>query len=188
MGLAISRSKLISSSASAFEAQRKNNFRVRFDSVINGDDLWLTLDEFPFPKDSSGAQTVRWGNSSQHYAGSQEDFGALSVQVRDYLNNTVAQQFLKWRKLAYNENTNTVGWTRDYKKQGKLFLLPPGIQGDNTGDVDENAPGVRTVDLYGCWLKSFDMGQFQQSSNGDQVMVSMEISIDYIQYGDGFNV
>lgn len=176
--------------AANYEPQRKNAFKVEFTNAPTmGDELWLSLEEFPFPKDSSAAHEIRWGNSAVHYAGSQETFGPVTLTVREWVDRSVASKFLEWRRLAYNEAKGTIGWARSYKKNGFLYLFPSGDANNNTTSletVSTTTNARKKIGLYGCWVKGFDMGTFSQNNQGEQVLLNIELCIDFVDYHDGF--
>lgn len=178
----------IAQSQHGWEPQRSNNFIVTFNVPgldLDKADFYVALKSFPYPKEANVRKTIRWFNESRHYAGSVADFESKDLQIRDYLDQTAAQRLMEWRRLVWEPSTANVGFARNYKGSGVLYLLPPG-NGNMDLDITKNlwASGARVIYLQGCFPLSFDMGTFDMEQEGDQVMVNCDISVDRAYPGD----
>jgi hypothetical protein len=167
-----------------FEPQRINNWVLAFRGLdligLAQDEFFLTLKSFPFPQEGNAKKVIRWWNESRFYAGSVEDFGSQSLVVRDYIDAQTAQLLTTWRRKVWNPTNLTVGLARDYKVDGMLYLARPNVV-ELGGDGMQNA---RSIYLQGCWPVNFTMGEFDMDNDGDNVMITVEISIDRAYAGD----
>lgn len=178
--------KQIAQGQGTYEPQRQNNWLVQIlpgaeGPAFQSDEIYIALKSFPFPQEANYRKTIRWFNESRHYAGSVEDFGSLTLQLRDYLDKPIAQKLQEWRRLVWNPEEATVGFASNYKRNGILSLTPPSY---NRGDL--NSPNVldnaRQVRLTGMWPINFSMSDMDMDDDGSQVLISCDISID-VAYG-----
>lgn len=173
-----------------WEPQRQNNWILTFRVGALGLDssqFYIALKSFPYPKEANEVKRIRWFNESRAYAGSVSDFGPLTLQVRDYLDQNVAQRLVAWRRLVWNPNSGNIGLARNYKASGALYLAPPGNGPMNySAGAGLNGGGAsnRVIYLQGAWPSTFDMGALDMDNTGDQVLISCDISIDRAFPGD----
>jgi hypothetical protein len=184
----------ITQAQGSWEPQRQTNWILTFrvgSLGLDNSQFYIALKSFPYPKEANEIKRIRWFNESRAYAGSVSDFGPLTLQVRDYLDQTVAQKLLAWRRLVWNPTSGNVGLARNYKASGALYLAPPG-NGPMNFQLGSNVANAqfpaRTIFIQGAWPSTFDMGSFDMDNTGDQVMVSCDISIDRAFPGDASGV
>ena len=160
--------------AGGYEPQRTNNWILSFTGLsslgLDNDEFYLSLKSFPFPEEANAKKAVRWFNESRFYAGSVEDFENQNLVIRDYIDKNTLKNIYDWRRLVWNPTNLTVGFARNYKANGLLYLCR-----SNMIDV----PGTkRTMFLQGCWPRRVSASELDMDSDGDQVLVTIEIVID----------
>lgn len=151
-----------------YEVQRTNNFRLILDvSTFEGGYtgiIELACDSTGLPTMSNDPINLDYGNSDVKVAG-KATLDDITVAVKDFIEPDVEGILWKWRLAVYNPNTGKVGWTKNYKKDGKIVQYGP------NGEV------LREWHLSGCWPTSLDLGDLDYSS-GDKKQVSMTLSVD----------
>ena len=83
-----------------------------------------------------------------------------------------------WYKQGFDPKTGAIGWAKDYKKNGQLLMLPPGIAGVTPGAVSEYSADVRSWKLQGLWIKSFKPDGFDHDNDGDNTLLNVLFSVD----------
>ena len=152
----------------AWEPQRVNNFEVVIEGldklVYAGPDkephklgsvaerIMLSVDSFSAPTIEIAQITTQYANNSIKWAGKPE-FPNSTLVINDYIGMRVEQLLAAWFKCAYNFETECVGLARNYKKTAYLIEYAP--------DGSE----ARTWRLDGCWLASFQLGDWNQAGN-----------------------
>lgn len=152
----------------AWEPQRVNNFEVVIEGldelVYAGSDkephklgsvaerIMLSVDSFSAPTIEIAQITTQYANNSIKWAGKPE-FPNSTLVINDYIGMRVEQLLAAWFKCAYNFETECVGLARNYKKTAYLIEYAP--------DGSE----ARTWRLDGCWLASFQLGDWNQAGN-----------------------
>lgn len=160
-----------------YEPQRICNWVIQItgaeDIGINTADFYLALKSFPFPIESNPVKRIRWFNESRTYAGSLADFADLSMQVHDYLDVNTAYILYRWRRRVWNPGNLTIGFARNYKLNGMLYLSPP-----NAVDIPDIMATSRTWYCQGIWPISIDMGTFDMDNDGDNVLINCSLACD----------
>lgn len=178
-----------------WEPQRTNNFEVvieGLDSLIpaggwdtNATDgtaseinlpnlaerIMLSVDSFTAPSLEIAQITTHYGNNSVKWAGKPE-FPNTSVTINDYIGIGTEQALAAWFRTAYNFETECVGLARNYKKTAYLI------------EYDPSGGQARTWRMDGCWLASFDLGEWSQDGNNQRklkaTLVYDRVIPDYI--------
>lgn len=150
----------------AWEPQRNNNFEVvivGLDSIVTADGkkqtmnsaaerIMLSVDSFSAPNITIGQITTHYANNSIKWAGKPE-FPDSSLVINDYIGIKVEQILAAWFRCAYDFKTETIGLASNYKKTAYLIEYAP--DGSN----------ARSWKLDGCWLASFQLGDWNQQGN-----------------------
>jgi len=163
----------IAEQAGAFEPQRKNNWAIEF-TLGNGEQekiMSLSLKGSPFPKESNVKKSIKYFNETRHYAGAVTPFESLSVKYHDYVDRQILAALYAWRREVWDPNTGAIGLAAQYKKRGRLYFYPPNVV--NGGDSR-----ARTWVLIGCWPVSVTTDELDMESDGDNVEITLEVSID----------
>lgn len=165
----------------AYEPQRKSNFALVIHDVDHQEDLILVVKDVDLPPTAFTQKSIKHFNETMHYAGSVTPFTDLTVNYHDYIDRQGLQAIAKWANQVWSPETGAIGWAKDYKKDGELLMLPPGIPGTTPGAVEAPAGGIydqRKWKLEGLWVKSFKPDQFDHENDGDNTLLNVVISID----------
>lgn len=160
----------------AWEPQRVNNFEVVIEgldelvlagkSAVGTDGkyseslklgsvaerIMLSVDSFSAPTIEIAQITTQYANNSIKWAGKPE-FPNSSLVINDYIGARVEAILAAWFQCAYNFDTECVGLARHYKKTAYLIEYAP------------NGDQARVWKLEGCWLASFQLGDWNQAGN-----------------------
>jgi hypothetical protein len=156
-----------------FEPQRKNNWAIEF-IIGNGQSeqvMTLSLKGSLFPKESNVKKSIKYFNETRHYAGSVTPFEALSVKYHDYVDRQILSALYEWRRMVWDPSTGAIGLASEYKKPGRLYFYPPNV-------VDGGSGAARTWRLIGCWPVSVTTDDLDMESDGDNIEITLEVSID----------
>lgn len=153
------------STASTYEVQRTNNFRIIFDSTVDPNGyLELACSSTGLPTVSNDPIELAYGNSKVKVAG-QANVDDVSVTVKDFIEADVEQILWKWRLKVYNPETGKVGWAKNYKKDATIIQYGP------NGEV------LRKWQLKGVWPTSLDLGEASYDGS-DAKQITMNLSVD----------
>ena len=170
-----------------FEVQRNNNFEfiitdledlVRTDAtgaVQNAyfpnaqEMLRLSVVNAFAPQMTQEEVQIRRGNSVVKYAGLPQ-FQDGQLTFNDFLGAHVVDILKAWSNLSYNVETQNVGSVRNTRYKKDCYLIEYGPDYER----------VRTWKLYGCWIKSIDVGQYNAEEGGKHT-VSCTIVYDRAQ-------
>lgn len=119
--------------------------------------LMLSVDSFTAPTLEIAQITTHYGNNSIKWAGKPE-FPNGSVTINDYIGIGTEQIMSEWFRAAYNFENECVGLAKDYKKTGYLI------------EYDPSGGQARVWRLDGCWLATFDLGEWAQEGNNQRKM------------------
>lgn len=151
----------------SWEPQRINNFEVVIEGLdtlrLAGTDkdinlgsmaerIMLSVDSFSAPTIEIAQITTHYANNSIKWAG-KPDFPNSSLVINDYIGQRVETLLAAWFQAAYNFQNETIGLAKNYKKTAYLIEYAP--------DGSES----RVWRLEGCWLASFQLGDWNQQGN-----------------------
>lgn len=157
-----------------YEPQRTNNWILSFTGLsslgLDQDEFYLSLKSFPFPEEANARKIVRWFNESRSYAGSVEDFENQNLVIRDYIDKDTLKKIYDWRRLVWNPKNLTIGFARNYKCDGVLYLCR-----SNAIAIPDLS---RKMYLQGCWPRRVSASELDMDAEGDQMLVTVEIVID----------
>lgn len=156
---------------SEWEPQRTNNFELvieNLDSLLTAggetltpsnaaEKIMLSVDSFTAPSLEIASITTHYGNNSIKWAG-KPDFPNSSLTINDYIGMRTEQILAAWFRCAYDFRTEKIGLAKDYKKTAFL------IEYDPKGSFEN----VRAWRLEGCWLASFNLGEWSQEGNNQR--------------------
>lgn len=150
-----------------WEPQRVNNFEV----VIQGLDslkyagsenavatdafaerIMLSVDSFSAPTVEIAQITTHYANNSVKWAGKPE-FPNSSLVINDYIGIHTEAILSAWFRCAYDFKSECIGLAKNYKKTAYLIEYAP--DGSN----------ARSWRLDGCWLASYQLGDWNQAGN-----------------------
>lgn len=156
-----------------WEPQRNNNFELVIEDLdklvtaantdVNSETgviyppnaaerIMLSVDSFSAPTIEIAQITTHYANNSIKWAGKPE-FPNSTVVINDYIGIEVEQILAAWFRCAYDFRTEQIGLASDYKKTAYLI------------EYDPKGGQARTWRLDGCWLASFQLGDWNQSGN-----------------------
>jgi len=161
-----------------YEPQRRSNFALSlfFDGA---EPLTLAVKDVDLPPTAFVQKGIKMFNETMHYAGAVQPFTDLTVNFHDYIDKPILQKLSQWARSVWNPNTGAIGWAKDYKRSGILYMLPPGISGTVPGAVDTtDATAERQWKLEGIWVKSFKPDQFDNDNDGDNTLLNVTFSVD----------
>lgn len=149
-----------------WEPQRNNNFELVIEGLHKikmangetfkcgdaGDRIMLSVANFTAPSLEIAQITTHYANNSTKWAGKPE-FPNSSVAVNDYIGVQVERILSAWFRAAYDFDSEKIGLAINYKKTAHLIEYDP--QGGNP----------RVWRMEGCWLASFNLGEWSQEGN-----------------------
>ena len=158
----------------AWEPQRTNNFELVIEGLQtlmyagqdpesgtnNGDAsyaqrIMLSVDSFTAPAIEITPITTQYGNNSIKWAG-KPDFPNSSLVINDYIGIKTEEILSSWFRCAYDFITESVGLAANYKNTAFLMEYAP------------NGGEPRVWRLDGCWLASFNLGEWSQEGNAQR--------------------
>lgn len=154
---------------SNYEIQRTNNYEVQIEGLEGildmlgnpipqnnkaGDIITLSTASFEAPSITIDPIIIPYGNGKVKYA-QVGNYGDASITLNDYIGFNTEKILGAWFSLAYNPVQEVVGYAVDYKKTGYLL------------EFDSKYNQVRSWKLEGCWLSTFQLGQY--SAEGGNV-------------------
>ena len=121
--------------------------------------IMLSVDSFSAPTIEIAQITTHYGNNSVKWAG-KPDFPNSSLVINDYIGIQVEQILAAWFRCAYDFKTETIGLASNYKKTAYLIEYAP------------NGAYARAWRLDGCWLASFQLGDWNQAGNDQRKLTA----------------
>ena len=158
----------IAAAAGGFEPQRQNNFMLRCTPPGGADPqtIELSMQAFPFPKDTTSIETINYLNSARKFAG-RTTFTDAELTLRDYVEQSTAQTMREWRRRVFDPETGKTGLCSGYKIQATLILFAP------------DGSHERRWKLLGLWPSSSNLGDGNMDNAG-QNLITYLMAIDYI--------
>lgn len=144
-----------------WEPQRQNNFEVYINGLVGATDLMLAVSSFTPPEVSVEALKIPYGNNEFKVAG-KPTVSSATLKVRDYIGVNTSNILQNWYNLVYNNKTQKIGLSKDYKKSANLIEYAP----------DGSTP--RQWDMYGCWISNLNIGEFSQESGLVELSATIE--------------
>jgi len=179
-------SMFVTPGATNLEPQRQNNFLL--DLNVSGiaetegqvDILSLALLTFPFPEEGNETKDIRHQNHVVHYAGSFSGIDAVSLVYREFVDKRISDIWQNWRAKVGNYRTGGIGFASSYKAPGVLYKLPPGNTDDLTQNLQVDNRYTQKWHIIGCFPASYTEGDYSADNDGDQVEITVNLSIDYV--------
>ena len=168
-----------------FEPQRQNNFlldlHIQGLGIVDSPDvLQLGLKSFPFPTEGNEVKEIRHGNMKVHYAGAFTGVDPVALVYRDYVDRPIATAWQRWRSKVGHYGTGNIGFASQYKATGILYKLPPGNSQGVANKLSLDNSFVRKWNLVGIFPANYKETDYDQTNDGDQVEITINLSIDYI--------
>lgn len=153
-----------------FEPQRGNHALLTIatlgDQFLEGGQVTLALQTFPIPKQSNSVLEHQYLNDTRKVAG-RVTHESMSVTYSDFIDVSVAQALMNWRRRVYDPTTGRIGLASDYKQDGEVILYSP------SGAV------VTSYSVHGMWPSQLDHGDIDLT--GDELIkLTMTIEIDNV--------
>ena len=164
--------------AGGFEPQRKNNFAVDIVGLQDMETLVLAIKEADIPAIDVIKKGIKYFNQTVHYAGSVTPFENQTLKFHDYLDRNVLDALVNWYKQVWDPATGGIGFAARYKKEGSIFLLPPGMPGNTPGVVEATAYRQRLWKLQGVWPTKLKYDPLDHDSDGENTLITLELSVD----------
>ncbi len=162
-----------------FEPQRASNFALIIPGLENDETLVLSLKTADIPGMSLVKQGIKYFNTTSNYAGALSQFENLTLGYHDYIDRDVLGILSRWYRKVYCPKTGSIGWARDYKRNGSLFLLPPGMPAsDCPGVVESEEFADRTYRIKGAFPLVLKYPELDHDSEGENTIIQLEISVD----------
>lgn len=161
-----------------FEPLRKSNFALVFYGLSDSDLLVLSLRSSSVPAWAVNKKGIKYFNETMHYAASMKPFDSQQIKYIDFVDRNVLKVLDEWRKYVWCEDTGSMGRAASYKKQGDIYLLPPGAGGGSCPGEVSATDGQRVWHLEGCWPESLKYGDLSMDDEGGPVEIELTISID----------
>lgn len=168
----------------SYEPQRKSNYAIVISGIPGADKLTLFTATAKIPATGLTKGKVKHFNETMHYAGSVMPFESLTLVFNDYLDVAGGMSTLKmiseWYKQVVCFKNGAIGFAKDYKKQGEIFLLPPGMPNAACpGAVAASAYKNRKFVLQGVWPEKFEYDELSMDDTGEQpARFTLSLSID----------
>lgn len=145
-----------------FEIQRTNHFEVSFEGISR--DVTLMVDSFTPPNSSVEPIELAYGNSKIKVAG-QATTEDIELVIKDAIVADLESQLYEWYGKVYNIKEDKIGWSVDYKRNGRLYQYGP----DGTF--------IRQWRLLGCFPTTFNSSEFTYDG-ADKKTITMTIACD----------
>ncbi|MCG8433064.1 MAG: hypothetical protein MJA83_03405 [Gammaproteobacteria bacterium] len=161
----------IANQEGSFVPQHGNNWLLEVADLVGADDrdlIFLSLVSFELPKESSEEIELRYGNEIRYVAG-QNEYEAIPLIVRDYVDRAVRNAMVEWRRQVYDPLTGNVGLPTNYKKTGNVILQAT----DGTF--------LRNVRLIGLWPQALNAGTLSMDS-AEPVQIEATMRYDRIEW------
>ena len=154
-----------------FTPQHQNQWLLEIAGLPGADDrdlIFLSLMNFELPKESSVEHELRYGNEVRYVAG-QNEYEAIPLIVRDYVDRAVRAAMIAWRRLVYDPATGNVGLPKNYKKTANIVLSA------------SDGSFLRSCRLIGAWPQSLNAGTLSMES-ADPVQIESNLRYDRIEW------
>lgn len=168
----------------SYEPQRKANYAIVIAGVPGADKLTLFTKGLKVPSTAIAVGKIKHFNETMKYAGSVQPFENLTITFNDYIEVAGGVSTLKlisdWYKQVICFKNGAIGYARDYKKQGDVLLLPPGIPNTSCpGAVTASVFKNRKFILQGVWPSKFDYEELDSEDTGEQpARFTLELTVD----------
>lgn len=163
----------------AFEPQRVSNWAVIIPGLDQGDLLVLSVKSASIPGMNVVKKGIKYFNTTAYYAGALSPMESFTIEYHDYLDRDILGILARWHKTVYNPDTGGIGFASQYKRDGSLFLLPPGMPiADAPGVVNSQEYADRTFRLKGVWPAVLKYAQLDHESDGENALINLELSVD----------
>lgn len=164
----------IAPSSGGYEPQRVNNWEIELSAPgLNGEVLNLSLLSFDPPADTIEPISIPYANEDRKVAG-RVTRDNVTLVVREYVKESVLETLKTWQLKVFNPESGGIGYAKDYKAEGHVFMLDPMLQ---------RVPG-KVFSVFGVWPSKITVGTLDQSGN-DQVQVTVDLVVDKMVYGEG---
>jgi T4-like virus tail tube protein gp19 len=153
-----------------FYTQWQPTVQNRFELYVDGVPSFLIY-KSTLPKAKIEKKTIDYINIQRYYAG-KTTWDNITLELYNPIVPSGAQAMIEWLRLAHESVTGRDGYSDFYKKDLVLNLLGP------LGDK------VSEWKLVGAFPVNIDWGEVDWTNDGDQVKITVELSVDYcvLQY------
>ena len=179
MNLSVFASSGLAAQGGGFQPQRKDNFAVVVSGVEGVENLTLATAGVEVPGLSIAQGKIKHFNETVFYAASRSPTQGGKITYNDFVDVDTLKILAKWFKTVFCPENGAIGWAKDYKKSGSIYLLPPGISSqDCPGSVDLSA-SRRTFKLKGVWPMELNYDSLSMGDDGTSpAQISLTLSID----------
>lgn len=141
-----------------YEIMRKSHYKLD----IQGIDSRIACQDVTFPRIELEPTEVFYYNDRIKLA-TKPNPGELTVEVLDFVGDTIVKQLWLWFTQVYDPVTRNMGYSSTYKRAGILSLFDP------------NGNLTRTWSLTGLWPKNSPTPSQAYSYEGGQEVVKVEM-------------
>lgn len=167
------------SQSGGYEPQRLSNWALLVPGLENDETLLLSLKNADVPALTIQKQGIKYFNQTSHYAGSLQAMDNFTVGYHDYLDRDVLGILARWYRKVYCPITGSIGWAKDYKRQGTLYLLPPGMPAEDCPGIVSAEPfRLRGYTLRGLWPASLKYPELDHDDEGTNPVIQLELAVD----------
>ena len=151
-----------------YEVKRQNRFYIMFPTDVGGAALQASVVSSARPKWAVNDQELHFLNTRWWISG-KPNWEQWTCEFYDYIDDNTLKEMFKWYKLVYDPSTTLMKVPSEYKKDVKVQMLGPGLEGDV----------VETYQLKGTWPVSMDPGTLDMTAEGTVIRLSVTFRYDY---------
>lgn len=163
----------------SFEPQRESNFALIIPGLDNADVLILSVKSADVPGMNVVKKGIKSFNATAFYAGALSPMENFTVEYHDYLDRDTLGILARWHRRVFNPDNGAINFAANYKRNGSLFLLPPGMPAaDAPGVVESTEYMDRTFRLRGVWPSVLKYPTLNHDSEGENTIIKVDFSVD----------
>ena len=165
--MGVNSADMLAAQNGGFEPQRQSNWELIIappGGAADAEAIKLAIISSSLPSESSDEIELNYGNEKRYVAG-KTTFEAIPLVINDFVDKTIRDIFVRWRRNVYKAKSGAIGYARDYKVDATIVLYGP----DGVSDV-------RECKLFGCWPQAVTGGTLDHASSEP---VQMEVQLRY---------
>lgn len=146
---------------------KKNTVEIE----IEGYDITLAVKTLPIPKKATEQIEIGYGNDTIYLPGKTKVDGTMDIVLRELWDADVVRTLHAWKKIVFNDKTQTEGKPSQYKKRGSIKKYNP------DGSLR------MTYVLEGVFPLVVDAGEGDMDG-ADPVEITLSLSVDNVYPAD----
>lgn len=144
-----------------WEPKLKNRFTFEVDGIPT-----YLIKKAGRPKMTVSKVAIPHINNERYSAGKWK-WDPISVELYDPITPSGMQLVMEWVRTSSESATGRAGYLSMYQRNATLNILGP------VGDIVENWT------LWGCWVESFDAGEFDWSEEATLSTITLNLAYNY---------